>query len=179
MSNLFTAPSPRQRCRIRTNPWFSNIDPELSMPNDSKLGNNNNNSKINNNLNGNASSKQKRDRDSTGSTTSSSGIKSNSDESNEQEQKNKKIINGHLTDSDSSSSTEKPSKTIASLADFRKKYANNNSNNTSKKELPISISTTQHDGSDDDATLNEIGKFDESYVYEKENDIVRYEYVLG
>ncbi|KAL7016537.1 hypothetical protein ACKWTF_010049 [Chironomus riparius] len=176
MATQFRTPSPRQRCRIRTNPWFSNIDPELSMPNDSKLGNtnnnNSNNSKINNNLNGNASSKQKRDRDSTGSTTSSSGIKSNSDESNEQEQKNKKIVNGHLTDSDSSSSTEKPSKTIASLADFRKKYGNNNSNNTSKKELPISISTTQQDGSDDDATLNEIGKFDESYVYEKENDIV-------
>lgn len=43
-----------------------------------------------------------------------------------------------------------------------------------KVNLPISISTTQHEGSDDDATLNEIGKFDESYVYEKENDFLRY-----
>ena len=40
-------------------------------------------------------------------------------------------------------------------------------------KLPISISTTQHEGSDEDATLNEIGKFDESYVYEKENDFLR------
>lgn len=37
---------------------------------------------------------------------------------------------------------------------------------TSKKENQLE--------SDDDATLNEMmGKFDESYVYEKENDILR------
>lgn len=26
---MFIAPSPRQRCRIRTNPWFSSIDPAI------------------------------------------------------------------------------------------------------------------------------------------------------
>jgi hypothetical protein len=113
---------------------------------------------------------KKRDRDSTGSTTSS-GIKSNSDESNEQQKNIKKPVNGHITDSDSSSSTEKPSKTLVSLNEFRKKFGKKESSN----QLPISISTTTHHGeSDEDATLNEIGKFDESYVYEKENDIIRY-----
>lgn len=34
-----------------------------------------------------------------------------------------------------------------------------------------------HLDSDEDATLNEMmGKFDESYVYEKETDILRYNY---
>jgi hypothetical protein len=152
----FSAPSPRQRCRIKTNPWLSTIEPEpLIMPAV------------------NSPSNKKRDRNSTGSTTSSSGIKSNSDESNEQKNNNSngtstKKPNGHITDSDSSSSTEKPSKTLVSLTEFRRKYGKPTS------QLPISISTTtQHEGSDEDATLNEIGKFDESYVYEKENDIIR------
>lgn len=105
-------------------------------------------------------SSNRKDRDSLGSTTSSSGIKSNSDDSNEKERK--------ATDSDSSS-TEKPSKTLLSLNEFRKKFGKKETSS----QLPISISTTQHDGSDDDATLNEIGKFDESYVYEKENDFLR------
>lgn len=71
-----------------------------------------------------------------------------------------------MSDSDSSS-TEKPSKTLVSLTEFRRKYRKDNSQY-------ISISTNQHGESDDDATLNEIGKFDESYVYEKENDFLRY-----
>lgn len=29
------APSPRQRCRIRTNPWFQTIDPTCIVPNSS------------------------------------------------------------------------------------------------------------------------------------------------
>jgi hypothetical protein len=41
---------------------------------------------------------------------------------------------------------------------------------SSKKENP----SDAHQDSDDDATLNEMmGKFDESYVYEKETDILR------
>lgn len=78
-----------------------------------------------------------------------------------------------MTDSDSSS-TEKPtSKMLISPKDFRKKFAKKQDNSISN-QLPISISSTQRDGSDDDETLNEIGKFDESYVYEKENDILRW-----
>lgn len=108
---------------------------------------------------------KRRDRDSCDSATSSSGIKSNSDESNEK-LKGRKTNQPHLSDSDSDSSTEKPSKTLVSLTEFRRKY---------KKETSqlVSNSTNQHGESDDDATLNEIGKFDESYVYEKENDILR------
>lgn len=144
-----TAPSPRQRCRIRTNPWFSSVDPEpFNIPTDFQPGN-----------------KQRRDRDSDHSATSSSGIKSNSDESNEKLKGRKNQT--HLSDSESSSSTEKPSKTLISLTEFRRKYKKESSQHASN-------STNQHGESDDDATLNEIGKFDESYVYEKENDFLRF-----
>ncbi|CRK86932.1 CLUMA_CG000753, isoform A [Clunio marinus] len=147
MASQFRTPSPRQRCRIRTNPWFSSVDPEpFNITTDFK-----------------APIKQRRDRDSGDSATSSSGIKSNSDESNEKLKGRKN--SGHLSDSDSSSSTEKPNKTLVSLTEFRKKYKKENSQH-------VSNSTNQHGDSDDDATLNEIGKFDESYVYEKENDFL-------
>lgn len=53
-----------------------------------------------------------------------------------------------------------------SLNEFRRKYKKDSSQH-------VSNSTNQHGESDDDATLNEIGKFDESYVYEKENDFLR------
>lgn len=112
-----------------------------------------------------AGNKLRRDRDSCDSATSSSGIKSNSDESNEK-LKNRKNP-GHLSDSDSSSSTEKPSKTLVSLNEFRRKYKKESSQHVSHS------TTNQHGESEDDATLNEIGKFDESYVYEKENDFLR------
>lgn len=146
--SIATAPSPRQRCRIRTNPWFASVDPEpFNTPIDFKAG-----------------GKLRRDRDSGDSATSSSGIKSNSDESNEKQKGRKSQL--HLSDSDSDSSTEKPSKTLVSLNEFRKKYRKDGSQH-------VSNSTNQHADSDDDATLNEIGKFDESYVYEKENDFLR------
>lgn len=144
------APSPRQRCRIRTNPWFSSVDPEpFTISTDFNPG-----------------GKLRRDRDSGDSATSSSGIKSNSDESNAKQKGRKN--QGHLSDSDSSSSTEKPSKTLVSLNEFRRKYKKENNSQH------VSNSMNQHGESDDDATLNEIGKFDESYVYEKENDFLRF-----
>jgi hypothetical protein len=143
----FSAPSPRQRCRIRTNPWFSSVDPEpFNIPIEFKPD------------------AKRRNRDSGDSATSSSGIKSNSDESNEKLKGRKNT--GHLSDSGSDSSTEKPSKTLVSLNEFRRKYKKDSSQH-------VSNSTNQHE-SDDDATLNEIGKFDESYVYEKENDFLRF-----
>lgn len=55
---------------------------------------------------------------------------------------------------------------MVSLNEFRRKYKKDSSQH-------VSNSTNQHGESDDDATLNEIGKFDESYVYEKENDFLR------
>jgi hypothetical protein len=101
----------------------------------------------------------KRDRDSTGSTVTTFS-----------EISYKNSIENKIEDFDSeSSSTEKPSKMLKSpmiVNNMRQK-------NEPAPKLPISISTTQHDGSDEDATLNEIGKFDESYVYEKENDFLR------
>lgn len=59
-----------------------------------------------------------------------------------------------------------------SLTEFRRKF---------KKESSQHVSnlTNRHGESDDDATLNEIGKFDESYVYEKENDFLRFVLLLA
>lgn len=119
---------------------------------------------VNASTNGSPHLKQRRDRDSGDSATSSSGIKSNSDESNEKFRGRK--CQGHMSDPDSDSSTEKLSKTLMSLSDFRRKY---------KKDLSRvsnNNNTNQHE-TDEDATLNEIGKFDESYTYEKENEFLR------
>lgn len=144
---IFLAPSPRQRSRIRTNPWISNSELESSNHFNSF------DSKVN------TFSDKKSNRDSMGSTmTSSSGINliSNSD-SNERKEEF----------SESESSTEKPCKNSS------EKFVKLFPKKQQSAKFPISISTTQHDGSDEDATLNEIGKFDESYVYEKENDFHR------
>lgn len=117
------------------------------------------------NSNSMASPKQqqkRRDRDSGDSATSSSGIKSNSDESNEKFRGRK-----NLSDSESDSSTEKPSKTLMSLNDFRRKHRKDVSH------VSISHNTPHQHETDEDATLNEIGKFDESYTFEKENEFLR------
>lgn len=106
---------------------------------------------------------QRRDRDSGDSATSSSGIKSNSDESNEKFRGRK-----NLSDSESDSSTEKPSKTLMSLNDYRRKHKKDVSH------VSVSHNTPNHQHeTDEDATLNEIGKFDESYTFEKENEFLR------
>jgi len=161
-----TAPSPRQRCRIRTNPWFSTCtEPEpFGIPMDFKALSSTMTTTTSTAAGGKL---RNNNRDSCDSATSSSGIKSNSDESNEKLKVKNSNSKGHLSDSDSTSSTEKPNKTLISLTEFRRKYRKDNSQH-------MSNSTNQRGGdSDDDATLNEIGKFDESYVYEKENDFLR------
>lgn len=141
MKFFFLAPSPRQRSRIRTNPWIS-IESEAQNPPCSTFD-------LRTNLSNNNNNNDKKDRDSTGSTTSSSGINV--------------VYTNEISDSESSS-TEKPSKMLKSP----KMLTRLSTKKDLSSKLPISISTTQHEGSDDDATLNEIGKFDESYVYEKD-----------
>jgi hypothetical protein len=158
-----SAPSPRQRCRIKTNPWLSTVDPEpfSNIPAEFQVPTSTAN--VNNITNGSPNLRQRRDRDSGDSATSSSGIKSNSDESNEKF-RGRKSQGQQLSDPDSDSSTEKPSKQLMSLSDFRRKYKKDTSR--------VSNNTNQHE-TDEDATLNEIGKFDESYTFEKENEFLR------
>lgn len=163
---IFPAPSPRQRCRIKTNPWLSSVDPEPFNIPTSDLKMSKTTANVNGLSNSTSSPKQhRRDRDSGDSATSSSGIKSNSDESNEKLRGRKN--QGHLSDSESDSSTEKPSKTLMSLNDFRRKHKKDVSH------LSISHNTNHQHETDEDATLNEIGKFDESYTFEKEIEFLR------
>lgn len=86
-----------------------------------------------------------------------------------------------LSDSDTTSSTEKHvSRRLAvprqSDSQSSRKLGSRDASNRSDQR--VSSSQRSHSGlqdSDEDATLNEvIGKFDESYVYEKETDILRY-----
>ncbi|XP_053673944.1 uncharacterized protein LOC128724203 [Anopheles nili] len=135
------SPSPRQRCRIRTNPWLTTADGALASANCLK-----------------------RTEQDSGST--SSGIKSSSgtdDNKHDSKQPNA------LSDTDSSSSTEKivnrkmfTPKSLKKMGDFSR---------LDSKSAPVTIGSNQE--SDEDATLNEMmGKFDESYHYEKETDIL-------
>ncbi|XP_058833760.1 uncharacterized protein DDB_G0283357 [Topomyia yanbarensis] len=132
------SPSPRQRCRIRTNPWLSTLDGSLA-----------------------GASLKKTDQDS-GSTTSS-GIKSSS--GTDDNKKDPKKLN-ILSDSDSSSSTEKVvSKKMLTPRSIRKE--------ADLSRLDSKVTYCSNQDSDEDATLNEMmGKFDESYHYEKETDIL-------
>lgn len=61
--------------------------------------------------------------------------------------------------------------TIRHKRSLQTHYNQSTTSNCNKKsqEAPLAVA------SDDDATLNEMmGKFDESYIYEKETDILRY-----
>uniref|UniRef100_A0A1S4GMA8 Uncharacterized protein n=1 Tax=Anopheles gambiae TaxID=7165 RepID=A0A1S4GMA8_ANOGA len=135
------SPSPRQRCRIRTNPWLTTADGALASANCVK-----------------------RTEPDSGST--SSGIKSSSGTDDNKNNNNK---SNALSDTDSSSSTEKivnrkpfTPKTLKKMADFSR---------LDSRSAPVTIGSNQD--SDEDATLNEMmGKFDESYHYEKETDIL-------
>uniref|UniRef100_A0A1B0CY23 Uncharacterized protein n=1 Tax=Lutzomyia longipalpis TaxID=7200 RepID=A0A1B0CY23_LUTLO len=148
------SPSPRQRCRIRTNPWFSTA---CQLEGSNGVHNAN---FVNHRI----------DRD---NSSTSSGVKSSASDvgTDEKSDKNKNPIDS--SESDSSSSTEiEVSRRTFSPNTIRKKRAELVRCDTNGMR---SVSTTQNGGeSDEDATLNEMmGKFDESYVYEKETDILR------
>ncbi|XP_058123641.1 uncharacterized protein LOC131281332 [Anopheles ziemanni] len=134
------SPSPRQRCRIRTNPWLTTADGVL------------------------ASNCLKRTEQDSGST--SSGIKSSS---GTDDNKNDNTKPNALSDTDSSSSTEKiVNKKILTPRSLKKAC---DIARLDSKSAPVTIGSNQD--SDEDATLNEMmGKFDESYHYEKETDIL-------
>ncbi|XP_058065847.1 uncharacterized protein LOC131215475 [Anopheles bellator] len=135
------SPSPRQRCRIRTNPWLTTADGAL------------------------ASNCLKRTEQDSGST--SSGIKSSSGTDDNKNDHKQTIAN---SDTDSSSSTEKVvNKRILTPRSLRK--IGDISRLDSKAAASVTFGSNQE--SDEDATLNEMmGKFDESYHYEKETDIL-------
>ncbi|XP_055620668.1 uncharacterized protein LOC129764977 isoform X2 [Toxorhynchites rutilus septentrionalis] len=133
------SPSPRQRCRIRTNPWLTTIDGSLASAN-----------------------LKKSDQD--GGSTTSSGIKSSSGTDDNRRDSKKPNV---LSDSDSSSSTEKV---------ISKKMLTPKASRRGTDVSRLDSKATAHGStldSDEDATLNEMmGKFDESYHYEKETDIL-------
>ncbi|ETN59810.1 hypothetical protein AND_008586 [Anopheles darlingi] len=135
------SPSPRQRCRIRTNPWLTTADGAL------------------------ASNGIKRTEQDSGST--SSGIKSSSGTDDNKHDNKKPNAN---SDTDSSSSTEKiVNKRILTPRSLKK--IGDIGTRLDSKTISVTFGSNQE--SDEDATLNEMmGKFDESYHYEKETDIL-------
>uniref|UniRef100_A0A336MZJ1 CSON009102 protein n=1 Tax=Culicoides sonorensis TaxID=179676 RepID=A0A336MZJ1_CULSO len=148
------SPSPRQRCRIRTNPWLSE------------------NTTISTVFNSTTCSKADMETSST-----SSGIKSNSDINlNEHARDVGKLDT--LSDSDTTSSTEKHVSRKLAISNKANNNHNNSKDVSNRSDTRVSsqrtgLSNRSQQESDDDATLNEmIGKFDESYVYEKETDIL-------
>ncbi|XP_052873635.1 uncharacterized protein LOC128278953 [Anopheles cruzii] len=137
------SPSPRQRCRIRTNPWLTTADGAL------------------------ASNCLKRTEQDSGST--SSGIKSSSGTDDNKNDHKQTIAN---SDTDSSSSTEKvvSNKRILTPRSLKKI---GDISRLDSKAAAVSVTFGSNQESDEDATLNEMmGKFDESYHYEKETDIL-------
>lgn len=84
-----------------------------------------------------------------------------------------------LSESESSSSTEIDlSKKLFTPNTIRRRRELVRNETKSEKSTHASTAPNQPGESDEDATLNEMmGKFDESYVYEKETDILRLVYL--
>ncbi|EDW09273.1 uncharacterized protein Dmoj_GI20425, isoform B [Drosophila mojavensis] len=163
---LFESPSPRQRSRIRTNPWYNTTE-HMQLMSGSRL-----------------------DVDATSTTsTTSSGIKS----STELEMRAAKTATttplapaavggaGGLGGAGGVAAT--PKLLAAAGADSRSEGSSSSSTEVENLHAPHTIKRRQQQQqqqpldsflvSDDEATLNEmIGKFDESYIYEKETDIL-------
>ncbi|EDW72375.1 uncharacterized protein Dwil_GK20893 [Drosophila willistoni] len=178
---LFESPSPRQRCRIRTNPWYNTNEQQQQQHLAANSGNLRN-------LELDATSTT-----SSNMTTTSSGIKSG----NEVEiSATKKMaaansasempevagvgvavgvgVTYESSEGSSSSSTEVEN-LHALMHTMKRRHMEQGdiittTTTTSATAAPI-VGVAQL--SDDEATLNEmIGKFDESYIYEKETDIL-------
>ncbi|XP_017120227.1 LOW QUALITY PROTEIN: uncharacterized protein LOC108141389 [Drosophila elegans] len=187
---IFESPSPRQRCRIRTNPWYNTGEHLPASAGSTRI---------------------EQDATSTTSTTSS-GIKS----SNELEvpaaktTANKAGKTATCTPTPNGRSTPSKSARVAGVGTFGGgavgapgtggAYESEGSSSSTEVEnlhaphtikrrhleqaettttsAPVAAggagaTTTSFVLSDDEATLNEmIGKFDESYIYEKETDIL-------
>ncbi|CAD7077277.1 unnamed protein product [Hermetia illucens] len=156
----FESPSPRQRCRIRTNPWYSTTETSSSGGGGGTAGLPATCNYLPKKIEIDASS-------------SSSGIKSSSETgASDKNEKNEKS-----SESESSSSTEvEVIKRNFSPSTIRRRKAAAVANEHSKSENHgggVHSICPSHLDSDEDATLNEMmGKFDESYVYEKETDIL-------
>ncbi|XP_017835857.1 uncharacterized protein LOC108595188 isoform X2 [Drosophila busckii] len=144
---LYESPSPRQRSRIRTNPWYNTAEhAQLRLELDAASSSSTNSSQF----------KCHQELRPATTTTNALGTP-------------KKLAVSVGVDSEcSSSSTEVEN--IHAAHTVKRRQIQSQSQSTSQQQ--------QHQESflvlsDDEATLNEmIGKFDESYVYEKETDIL-------
>ncbi|KAH8401904.1 hypothetical protein KR009_008625 [Drosophila setifemur] len=170
---LFESPSPRQRCRIRTNPWYNTAEhlPALAGPGPVRM---------------------EMDATSTTSTTSS-GIKSgnelevpaakttteNTATPNCRGTPNKGGVapgnGGFVAYESEGSSTSTEVENLHAPHTIKRRHLEQVETTTTSAPVANGggATTTSFVLSDDEATLNEmIGKFDESYIYEKETDIL-------
>ncbi|XP_054268554.1 uncharacterized protein LOC128990264 isoform X2 [Macrosteles quadrilineatus] len=169
--------SPRQRNRIRTNPWLA-----ANQPNGGKSYNSQ----------GETSSTV-----GSSSTLSSSGCKQTSDDTSHlspRSREKRRLIKEHLRDVKNCNTAalfspvlngKKHLNAVTTCSPQPNRACHHSlrshapaSSSSSPSSSPSSASDDEHHGntsdfSDDDVTLNEmLGKYDESYVYEKETDIL-------
>ncbi|KAG8316856.1 hypothetical protein J6590_038562 [Homalodisca vitripennis] len=179
--------SPRQRNRIRTNPWLgANVSNNGSVPGSRSY-----------NSQGETSSTV-----GSSSTLSSSGCKQTSDDNSHgclspRSKERRRLVKEHLKDVKNCNTSQNSSTAFSPVSKVKKRLnavttcspqpnrschhslrARSPASSSSPSSSPSSASEDEHHGntsdfSDDDVTLNEmLGKFDESYVYEKETDIL-------
>uniref|UniRef100_A0A1A9X3T4 Uncharacterized protein n=1 Tax=Glossina brevipalpis TaxID=37001 RepID=A0A1A9X3T4_9MUSC len=146
----FESPSPRQRCRIRTNPWYSTTETSSSSS---------------------TATHSQPGIMLTTSQISSMTISSNSSQSTQSAPSTIHIENDSKRDKSpgikSFTSNTMRRKRSLQLQQHCIEPVADSPHKQNYHELPLAAM------SDDDATLNEMmGKFDESYVYEKETDIL-------
>ncbi|KAL7737582.1 hypothetical protein ACLKA6_007696 [Drosophila palustris] len=165
-SKLFESPSPRQRSRIRTNPWYSTVEHSGQLMSGGRM---------------------ELDATSTTSTTSS-GIKSSNElEVRPSNTATKTTPNKTTTTTTAITTPKKLSECSEGSSSSSTEVENLHAPHTIKRRhlvdqqqvgigMGVGVGGAVVDAflvSDDEATLNEmIGKFDESYVYEKETDIL-------
>ncbi|XP_055379416.1 putative uncharacterized protein DDB_G0282133 isoform X2 [Condylostylus longicornis] len=170
----YESPSPRQRSRIRTNPWYSTPESSFSTSTSHSV--------------------KKTDLD---TSSSSSGIKSNSDIRTSMVDDEKSKESSEVSEEESESSSTEVEVDLSKKIQLREKNFKQQDENGMENSRPLSTDqvfnsvdftsksqnvknrpykndnfSIQQD-SDEDTTLNEMmGKFDESYIYEKETDIL-------
>ncbi|KAM7342249.1 uncharacterized protein ACRADG_009718 isoform 2-T5 [Cochliomyia hominivorax] len=185
----FESPSPRQRCRIRTNPWYSTTETSSSSCtiNPTKQQLNSDVSLINTSLKSSMTFSSTPSHSTSALSTIhldqdyqrslSSNIRNNTFNANVLSIKHNNNNNLNFVSSESSSSLTEVENmqrcytpnTIRHKRSLPVNYNQETSSSYNKKNHEAPIAPT----SDDDATLNEMmGKFDESYIYEKETDIL-------
>ncbi|SPP74484.1 uncharacterized protein LOC117592200 isoform X1 [Drosophila guanche] len=189
---LFESPSPRQRCRIRTNPWYSTAEhmpPSSSAPTRLELDATSTTSTTSSGIkSGNelevpaakttaATETVKGAAYATTITTSCRGTPRKSARVEVEGGVAPGAAGGVAYESSEGSSSSTEVENLHAPHTIKRRHLEQVETTTTSAPVAAGggagVTTTSFMLSDDEATLNEmIGKFDESYIYEKETDIL-------